>query len=573
MAKLTLTDLTQLSSNETSAVAEINANGALIETAMENTLSRDGTTPNTMSADIDLNSNDLLNVGNVGATSLTLGSTTFSEDGIQSTYQEEGSTVSTSATFNVVGSLATMSDVGGVATLTIADPNHDALTGFVANEHIDHTSVTLTAGDGLSGGGDISANRSFAVDISGLTADGAPVGSTDYVMTYDDSAGVNKKVLLDNLAHTATVITQDEGIEVDADATTLDFVGAGVVATDAGSGVTTVTIAGSSAPEGTAVLSTGEVGGSKFLREDGDGTSSWQAIPGGGDALTSSPLSQFAATSSAQLAGVMSDETGSGGLVFATSPTLVTPALGTPASGVLTNATGLPVAGLAGGTDGELITWDASGNAATVAVGTSGHVLTSNGAGAAPTFQAGGGGGSGEWTYNSTVTLSADTDTIFDLSALGVDSGEQLKLVYDGISCSVDDSSLQALISYNDQVSFETTLYEYLSHGAASTAAVVNGSGSTSSLFITHAGGGEKMSNAANHVMDGETVFYGLVESRWLKGVSRTDYNWAVSGAGLLSENLASGVHQSTSSATDIKVQSSSGNFSGKIHVYIRTNA
>jgi hypothetical protein len=40
------------------------------------------------------------------------------------------------------------------------------------------------------------------------------------------------------------------------------------------------------------------------------------------------------------------------------------------------------------GTDGELITWDASGNSAAVAVGTSGHVLTSNGAGAAPTFQA-----------------------------------------------------------------------------------------------------------------------------------------------------------------------------------------
>ena len=36
------------------------------------------------------------------------------------------------------------------------------------------------------------------------------------------------------------------------------------------------------APEGTAVLSTGEVGGTKFLREDGDGTSSWQAAAGGG---------------------------------------------------------------------------------------------------------------------------------------------------------------------------------------------------------------------------------------------------------------------------------------------------
>lgn len=97
-------------------------------------------------------------------------------------------------------------------------------------------------------------------------------------------------------------------------------------------------------PEGTAVLSTGETGGSKFLREDGDGTSSWQAIPGGGDALTASPLSQFAATTSAQLAGVISDETGSGSAVFATSPTLVTPALGTPSSLVLTNATGLPEA-------------------------------------------------------------------------------------------------------------------------------------------------------------------------------------------------------------------------------------
>jgi hypothetical protein len=43
---------------------------------------------------------------------------------------------------------------------------------------------------------------------------------------------------------------------------------------------------------------------------------------------------------------------------------------------------------LANGTDGELITWDAAGAPATVAVGTSGHVLTSNGTGAAPTFQA-----------------------------------------------------------------------------------------------------------------------------------------------------------------------------------------
>lgn len=54
---------------------------------------------------------------------------------------------------------------------------------------------------------------------------------------------------------------------------------------------------------------------------------------------TTNNLSVMAATTSAQLAGVISDETGTGALVFATSPTLVTPALGTPSSGNLANCT------------------------------------------------------------------------------------------------------------------------------------------------------------------------------------------------------------------------------------------
>lgn len=61
MAKLTLSDLANLS-DEQSAIATINANSALIETAVENTLSRDGTSPNSMSNDLDMNSNQIMNL-------------------------------------------------------------------------------------------------------------------------------------------------------------------------------------------------------------------------------------------------------------------------------------------------------------------------------------------------------------------------------------------------------------------------------------------------------------------------------------------------------------------------------
>ena len=53
---------------------------------------------------------------------------------------------------------------------------------------------------------------------------------------------------------------------------------------------------------------------------DGKGT-------GNGDALVANPLSQFAATTSLQLIGVISDETGSGKLAFATAPTLDSPSI------------------------------------------------------------------------------------------------------------------------------------------------------------------------------------------------------------------------------------------------------
>ena len=69
----------------------------------------------------------------------------------------------------------------------------------------------------------------------------------------------------------------------------------------------------------------GNQGIGKVLTSDANGVASWSNPAGTGDALTTGKLSQFAATSSVELAGVISDETGSGNLVFGTSPTIATP--------------------------------------------------------------------------------------------------------------------------------------------------------------------------------------------------------------------------------------------------------
>lgn len=80
-----------------------------------------------------------------------------------------------------------------------------------------------------------------------------------------------------------------------------------------GSGTITISLSGAALP-----VANGGTGITSF----GTGVATWLGAP-----------------SSANLAAAITDETGSGALVFATSPTLVTPALGTPASGALTNCT------------------------------------------------------------------------------------------------------------------------------------------------------------------------------------------------------------------------------------------
>lgn len=103
-------------------------------------------------------------------------------------------------------------------------------------------------------------------------------------------------------------------------------------------------------------------------------------------------VATFLATpSSANLATAVTDETGSGALVFGTSPSLVTPLLGTPTSGVLTNCTGLPMtSGVTGvlpvanggtnlsSTTANQILYSSSANTITgLATGNSGLLVTS----------------------------------------------------------------------------------------------------------------------------------------------------------------------------------------------------
>jgi hypothetical protein len=85
----------------------------------------------------------------------------------------------------------------------------------------------------------------------------------------------------------------------------------GVILTDASAinagNITSGTVAAARLGSGAAITT-------KYLR--GDNT--WQTISGGGDALTSGTLAQFAATTSAQLIGVLSDESGTGVILTTT---------------------------------------------------------------------------------------------------------------------------------------------------------------------------------------------------------------------------------------------------------------
>ena len=97
---------------------------------------------------------------------------------------------------------ATMADWQLLLTPTDAVLSVNGQTGIVVLAASDvgaaPTTLTLTAGIGLAGGGDLTANRTFDLDLNSLTALVEADGSTDYAVVYEAGVG-HKKMLLNDI--------------------------------------------------------------------------------------------------------------------------------------------------------------------------------------------------------------------------------------------------------------------------------------------------------------------------------------------------------------------------------------
>lgn len=212
-----------------------------------------------------------------------------------------GSPITTSGTFTLSGTLAIANGGTNLTTYTLGDTLYSSAANTLAKL-----------------AGNTTTTKKFLMQVGNGAVSAAP----SWTATAADFPTLNQSTT--GNAATATALAADP---TDCGAATY----ATSIAASGNLGCSAVpAMVGDSGAGGTAGLVPAPAIGdsAKFLK--GDGT--W-AAGGGGDALTANPLSQFAPTTSAQLAGVISNETGSGLLPFATEPTLTSPTItkGTPA--------------------------------------------------------------------------------------------------------------------------------------------------------------------------------------------------------------------------------------------------
>jgi microcystin-dependent protein len=139
MAKLDLADITNITGQETSAINTINSNFELVEEAIENTLSRDGTVPNSMNADFDMNDHDILNVNNIDVITITVDGVPLTNElyavGPQGPQGPEGPAGSTSppASDSVAGIL----EIGTLSEVLAGTPSDLAVVSQVMKQILD----------------------------------------------------------------------------------------------------------------------------------------------------------------------------------------------------------------------------------------------------------------------------------------------------------------------------------------------------------------------------------------------------------------------------------------------------
>ena len=128
--------------------------------------------------------------------------------------------------------------------------DHNSTTNYVSNQHIDHSSVSITAGDGLSGGGNITASRTLTLNTgsahftggvkSKLNTDGVISGSSQ--VTYSGLTGIPVGIVsgssqLNNSTLTGMTITgsfSGEGNNLNITGSARTFIGSqrGTITTD-----------------------------------------------------------------------------------------------------------------------------------------------------------------------------------------------------------------------------------------------------------------------------------------------------------------------------------------------------